>query len=124
MHRSLELALAAIGLVIVLSACTPREIAVFSAITADDRGLVTNSQLSALRACESGGRYDAVSAGGAYRGAYQFSLGTWNGVAARHYPWLNGVDPAKADWWWQDAMARALYAERGWAPWGGCGASL
>jgi hypothetical protein len=124
MHRSLKIALAAAGLVIALSACTPREIAVFGAITADDRELVTDAQLRSLRACESGGRYDALSPGGAYRGAYQFSQGTWDSVAARNYPWLGNRDPATVEWWWQDAMARALYAERGWSPWPHCGARL
>jgi hypothetical protein len=124
MRRSLRLALVALGLVIVLSACTPRELAVFSAITAKHREPVTDTQLRALRSCESGGRYAAVSPGGAYRGAYQFSRSTWDGVAARNYFWLEGLDPAQADWWWQDAMARALHAERGWSPWPHCGANL
>jgi hypothetical protein len=120
MHRSLKFALAAVALVLALSACTPRELAIFGAITAEDRALVTDGQLRSLRACESGGRYDAVSPGG----AYQFSQGTWNGVADRNYRWLADRDPAQVEWWWQDAMARALYAERGWSPWPHCGASL
>lgn len=124
MRRSLRVALVAAALAIVLSACTPREIAIFSAITAEDRALVTDEQLRLLRNCESGGRYDALSPGGTYRGAYQFSQGTWNGVAARNYFWLEGRDPAQTEWWWQDAMARALYAERGWSPWPHCGANL
>jgi len=124
MHRSPKLALAAVGLVIALAACTPQEVAIFGAITGDDRALVTDGQLQSLRACESGGRYDAVSSGGAYRGAYQFSQGTWNGVADRNYPWLADRDPAQVERWWQDAMARALYAERGWSPWPHCGAGL
>jgi hypothetical protein len=42
-------------------------------------------------------------------------------VAARHFEWLVGVDPAEAEPWWQDLMARALYSERGRAPWPVCG---
>jgi hypothetical protein len=124
MRRSLKLTLATLGLVLALSACTPQEFALFSAVTSKDRPLVSDAQLSSLRACESGGRYDAVSPGGTYRGAYQFGQGTWDGVAARHYPWLAGQNPARIEPWWQDAMARALYAERGWSPWPHCGAGL
>src|ERR671914_175423 len=51
---------------------------------------------SALRQCESGGNYGAVSASGQYRGAYQFDRQTWNGVASRHNPALVGTDPAAA----------------------------
>ncbi|MFN7150862.1 MAG: transglycosylase family protein, partial [Microthrixaceae bacterium] len=51
---------------------------------------------AALRRCESGGNYGAVSSSGTYRGAYQFSRSTWNSVASRSYPHLVGVDPAAA----------------------------
>ena len=84
----------------------------------------SDDRLAALRACESGGDYRAVSAGGLYRGAYQFDQRTWNVVASRHYPELAGVDPAQASPAQQDAMARALHAERGWAPWPTCGRGL
>lgn len=84
----------------------------------------SDEQLGALRACESGGDYTIVSAGGWYRGAYQFAQSTWNGVAARNYPYLVGVDPATATVAEQDAMARALWWESGWAPWPHCGSYL
>lgn len=79
---------------------------------------------AALRRCESGGNYRAVSASGAYRGAYQFSRGTWNSVASRSYPHLVGVDPAAASPADQDAMALALYRSSGSSPWPHCGKHL
>ncbi|MCB1004520.1 MAG: transglycosylase family protein, partial [Acidimicrobiales bacterium] len=74
-----------------------------------------------LRWCESGGNYAAVSPGGHYRGAYQFSPSTWNSVAGRHYPAYVGVDPAAAPSKVQDSMARALFSEAGRSPWPVCG---
>lgn len=90
-------------------------------MTGHHHDVLTWDQLKVLRDCESGDDYSAVGGGGRYRGAYQFSRATWNGVAERHYPWLEGQDPARADTWWQDAMARALWSERGPAPWPHCG---
>ena len=77
--------------------------------------------LLALRFCESGGSYAAVSAGGYYRGAYQFDYRTWDSVASRWLAHLVGTDPAQAQPADQDLLARALYSERGWAPWPHCG---
>ena len=77
--------------------------------------------LAALRFCESGGNYAAVSAGGYYRGAYQFDYRTWDSVASRWLAHLVGTDPAQAQSADQDLLARALYSERGWAPWPHCG---
>ncbi len=79
---------------------------------------------AALRRCESGGDYGAVSANGTYRGAYQFSRSTWNSVAARSNPRLVGVDPAAASPADQDAMALALYRSSGANPWPHCGRHL
>ncbi len=79
---------------------------------------------AALRRCESGGDYGAVSASGSYRGAYQFSRSTWNSVAARSHPHLVGVDPAAAAPADQDAMALALYRSSGSSPWPHCGRHL
>lgn len=78
-------------------------------------------QLAAIARCESGGRYDAVSRSGRYRGAHQWSRDTWNGVASRHRPDLVGDDPAAASPADQDEMAGHLYAERGSQPWPTCG---
>ncbi len=84
-------------------------------------GPLSSAQLSRLRACESGGNYRAVSKSGSFRGAYQFNRSTWNGVANRHYSLYVGVDPAAAPPVVQDAMAQALWGERGRGPWPVCG---
>ena len=78
----------------------------------------------ALRECESGGDYAITNPSGKYRGAYQFDRQTWNSVAERHAPHLVGVDPAAASPGEQDAMALALYTERGSRPWPNCGRHL
>lgn len=84
----------------------------------------SDEALYQLRVCESSNNYGAVSYGGSYRGAYQFDQSTWDGVASRHFPRLVGVDPAAAAPADQDAMARALYRERGAQPWPHCGKYL
>ena len=82
------------------------------------------SEWEALRQCESNGNYAITSSTGKYRGAYQFDRTTWNSVAGRHAPHLVGVDPAAAAPADQDAMALALYSERGASPWPHCGRHL
>jgi hypothetical protein len=82
------------------------------------------SQWAALRDCESGGDYTITNPSGKYRGAYQFDRSTWNSVAGRHDPSLVGVDPAAASPADQDALALALYIERGDQPWPHCGRHL
>ena len=79
---------------------------------------------AALRECESGGDYTIINRSGKYRGAYQFDRSTWNSVAGRHDPSLVGVDPAAASPADQDALALALYIERGARPWPHCGRHL
>jgi muramidase (phage lysozyme) len=77
--------------------------------------------LSCVRNRESGGNYGVYNAGGSgAAGAYQFLPGTWNSIAASVGRGdLVGVDPAQAAPADQDAMAQALYAQQGSAPWGG-----
>ena len=74
-------------------------------------------QWAALRNCESGGNYQAVSPSGLYRGAYQFDLGTWASVGGSGDPAL--APPAE-----QDHRAQVLWSQRGSAPWPICGRYL
>ena len=69
--------------------------------------------LRAIAQCESGGNPRAVSPDGQYRGKYQFSQGTWEGLGGTG-------DPAKAPEWKQDRLALKLYRQRGNAPWPNC----
>ena len=62
-----------------------------------------------LRVCESGNNY-AINTGNGYYGAYQFDLGTWRSVGGVGYP--HQASPET-----QDALALALYRQRGWSPW-------
>jgi len=70
--------------------------------------------LAAIRECESGGRYDAVSPDGRYGGAYQFDAATHRSVGGDG----NAADDTPAQ---QDAAAARLYAQRGSQPWPICG---
>ena len=87
----------------------------------DPSGEPTPAQWAALRDCESGGDYTAVSASGIYRGAYQFSQDTWDWVAGMTHGRLIGVDPAAAAPSDQDALAFGLWRVRGSSPWPSCG---
>jgi hypothetical protein len=129
-HITRALALVLVLGAFVLASCTPEEQALFVAAhnsrqaqLAQDKfaGAVSDAGLARLRGCESGGRYNAVNSSGSYRGAYQFSRQTWNAVAGRHYPQLQGVDPAAAAPDDQDRMARALWANGGRGQWPVCG---
>lgn len=78
--------------------------------------------LACVRARESGGDYTIHELTGASQaaGAYQFLPSTWDQIArdTGRYD-LVGIDPAAASPADQDAMAEALYAQQGAAPWGG-----
>ena len=69
--------------------------------------------LARIRACESGSNYQARSASGRYRGAYQFDFATFASVGGKG-------DPAAASPAEQDRRARLLYAQRGASPWPVC----
>ena len=71
--------------------------------------------LQAIAACESGGNPRAISANGTYRGKYQFSVETWQGVGGKG-------DPAAAPEAEQDRRAAMLYARSGPGQWPVCGA--
>jgi len=70
--------------------------------------------LVAIAACESGGNPRAIGGGGAYRGKYQFSRGTWASVGGKG-------DPAAAPEAEQDRRATMLYSRAGASPWPVCG---
>lgn len=77
----------------------------------------SEAQWAALRSCEAGGNYRAVSRSGKYRGAYQFDHRTWESLGGTG-------DPAAASPAEQDARAKLLYSQRGWRPWPNCGRFL
>jgi hypothetical protein len=89
--------------------------------------LASDPFLTCTRAHESdsAGGYQAVSAGGTYRGAYQFDRSTWDSAARiANRPDLVGVDPAAAAPADQDLLALNLFRVRGAQPWGGRCAGL
>ena len=85
--------------------------------TPDQTGNAWGPGWDALRRCESGGDYNAVSAQGTYRGAYQFDLQTWHGMGGEGDP----IDNTTAE---QDYRAQLLYNDRGSQPWPICGRYL
>ena len=121
MRTRLRLVAFALALIFIGTACTPEEIALYLESTAPTRDVLSDEELLRLRMCESTDNYQAVNPSGKYRGAYQFDQPTWDGVAERHFPWLVGLDPITVEPWWQDAMTRALWSERGRQPWPQCG---
>lgn len=70
--------------------------------------------LAAIARCESRGDPRAVSAGGTYRGKYQFSFATWGSVGGTG-------DPARASETEQDRRAAILYRRHGPGQWPVCG---
>ena len=73
-----------------------------------------SSNLQQIAQCESHGDPHAVSAGGQYRGKYQFSYQSWRSVGGRG-------DPAAAPEAEQDRRAAALYSRSGSGSWPVCG---
>jgi hypothetical protein len=71
-------------------------------------------QLKGIAQCESHGNPRAVSAGGTYRGKYQFDYSTWASVGGKG-------DPAKASETEQDRRAAKLYRSHGPGRWPVCG---
>jgi len=70
--------------------------------------------LNSIAACESGGNPRAIGGGGAYRGKYQFSFGTWASVGGKG-------DPAAASEREQDRRAAMLLIRGGRGHWPVCG---
>jgi hypothetical protein len=76
------------------------------AANASDAASTSTADWACIRVHESGGNY---SEGGG--GAYQFELGTWEGLTGLNTP-AQDSPPAV-----QDSAALRLYSERGWEPW-------
>ena len=72
------------------------------------------AHLAAIAECESGGDPAAIGGGGTYRGLFQFSQATWNGVGGTG-------DPAAAPVAEQVKRAKILYARSGAGQWPVCG---
>lgn len=70
--------------------------------------------LESIAQCESHGNPRAISAGGTYRGKYQFSFSTWASVGGKG-------DPAAASETEQDRRAAILYRSGGPGHWPVCG---
>jgi hypothetical protein len=70
--------------------------------------------LNRIAACESHGNPRAIGGGGAYRGKYQFSFGTWASVGGKG-------DPARASEREQDRRAAMLLRRDGAGHWPVCG---
>jgi hypothetical protein len=72
------------------------------------------SALQSIAMCESHGNPRAISAGGTYRGKYQFDFSTWASVGG-------SGDPAAASETEQDRRAAMLYRSAGAGRWPVCG---
>jgi peptidoglycan hydrolase-like protein with peptidoglycan-binding domain len=95
-------------------AATPKARAAKKARTITEEPPSTDEgRLEAIAQCESGGDPTAVSAGGQYRGKYQFSRATWKALGGEG-------DPADAPEAEQDRMAAKLLATQGPAAWPNC----
>ncbi len=70
--------------------------------------------LAGIASCESHGNPRAIGGGGAYRGKYQFSYGTWASVGGKG-------DPARASEAEQDRRAAMLLTRSGRGHWPVCG---
>ena len=91
----------------------PRTLAALGIEGGEVRGAAAPSRLERIADCESGGDPEAVSAGGRYRGKYQFSLETWRDVGG-------SGDPAAAPEAEQDRRAEILMRRAGPGAWPVC----
>jgi Transglycosylase-like domain len=85
-------------------------------IRAREAGLTpgVRAMLERIAACESHGNPRAIGGGGAFRGKYQFTFGTWAGVGGKG-------DPASAAEAEQDRRAALLLRRGGTSAWPVCG---
>ena len=76
-------------------------------------GPINDDVFIRLSWCESGGRANAVSRSGKYRGAFQFSLATWHSMGM-------AGDPIDYPFEVQLETAKRLQARSGWGQWPTC----
>lgn len=89
-----------------------------AAVTSSNTGTSADGlNWPALANCESGGNPRAVSSNGQYRGLYQFSFSTWQGVGGSGDP----IDASSGE---QTYRAKLLYQRSGRSPWPVCGRYL
>lgn len=79
--------------------------------------VVTGDIWGALGACESGNNPRAVSGSGRYRGAFQFSIATWQSLG------YSG-DPIEHSYETQLKAAKELQERSGWGQWPSCARKL
>jgi hypothetical protein len=94
-----------------------RRVYTLRAILADRRAGLDPSVravLERIAACESHGNPRAIGGGGAFRGKYQFTFGTWASVGGKG-------DPVNASEREQDRRAALLLQRSGTSPWPVCG---
>jgi hypothetical protein len=91
-----------------------RTTATSSSSTTSTPTSTSSAVLEQIARCESGGDPTAVSANGLYRGKYQFSRETWQGVGG-------SGDPAAAGAAEQDRRAAILLRVQGRSAWPTCG---
>lgn len=77
----------------------------------------TGDVWAALARCESGGNPRAVSSTGKYRGAFQFSIATWQSLGY-------AGDPIDYSYEVQLEAAKKLQARSGWGQWPSCARQL
>jgi hypothetical protein len=87
-----------------------------AALRAREAGLTpaVRATLERIAACESHGNPRAIGGGGAFRGKYQFTYGTWAAIGGKG-------DPAKTSEAEQDRRAAMLLRRSGTSPWPVCG---
>lgn len=142
-------ALVAIAVTLLLSACTPEQVALYlhkgvKSVTTEEVKSVTqlyqatvlnreefihivaalhnNPFLVCTRGHESdtAGGYQAYNPAGPWYGAYQFTQGTWNtATVLAGHPELVNVNILTVNGFLQDLVAMTLYRAEGNAPWGG-----
>ena len=130
MTNPIRAVIIALGLILALAACTPRQVqAAFPHLTynqAKEISFVLDqaqrraaaapanaARWDRVAACESGGRW-GLSTGNGYYGGLQFSLGTWRAYGGTGYPHQKSRND-------QIRIAEKVRTQSGLGHWGRCG---